>query len=163
MAITVEELTETATAFLRENYGMELGIPIVRNNRLRTVMGRFISAYRGGATSIEIAGFVFEHGEREVIIDTLYHECVHYAIFERGEPYKDGHPHFEAELKRLGVGATGTNIVGKYVIYACQNCGKEAQARGKQLLRDYRERMTICCSAEIRIVGERIYNGTEAV
>ncbi|MET3658465.1 SprT-like domain-containing protein [Sporosarcina psychrophila] len=161
--MTIEELTEIASTFLRDNYAMDLDIPIVRNNRLRTVMGRFISAYRGGATRIEIAGFVIEHGDRGIIIDTLYHECIHYALFERGEPNDDGHPHFESELREHSVGSSGINRVGPYIEYTCSDCGKEAQARGRRLLRDYRDRVTFCCGASIEIVGERIYNGTEAV
>ena len=161
--MTIEELTEIATEFLRENYGMGLGIPILRNNRLRKVMGRFVETYEGTADRIDIAGFVITYGTREVIIDTLYHECIHYALFERGEPNDDGHPHFESELRRFGVGSTGTNNVGIYVIYTCQKCGREARARGRQLLRDYQGRVTRCCLAKIIIEGERIYNGTEAV
>jgi len=161
--MTTEELPEIATDFLRENYDMELGIPILRNNRLRTVMGRFIETYEGAADRIEIAGFMFEYGVREIIIDTLYHECIHYALFERGEPNDDGHPHFEEELRRFGVGSTGTNNVGLYVIYSCQKCGRKAKTRGKRLLRDYHERVTRCCLAEIVIEGERIFNGTEAI
>lgn len=163
MAMTIEELTEYAADFLRDNYDMELAIPILRNNRLRTTMGRFIENHEGAADRIEIAGYMFEYSAREVIIDTLYHECVHYALFERGEPSDDGEPYFEAELKRLDIGATGTNIVGTYVIYSCGSCGKELKARGKRLLRDHRERMTACCLAEIVIEGERIYDGTEAI
>ena len=161
--MTIEELTQLASDFLRENYGMELGIPILRNNRLSKAMGRYLRNYDGTSHSIEIGGYIFEYATREVVIDTLYHECVHYALFERGEPHSDGHPHFEAELARLGVGATETCNVGFYVLYTCAECGKKSQARGRQLLREHRERVTWCCRAEIVIVGERIYNGTEAV
>lgn len=161
--MTIEELTEIAATFLRENYGMELGIPILRNNRLRVTMGRFLYTRKGGAECIEIAGFTFEYGAWETVVDTLYHECVHYALFERGEPHNDGQPRFEAELERLGVGATGTNRVGPYTIYKCEHCGISGKARGRRLLTEYPFRVTRCCRAEIIIVGERIYNGTEAV
>lgn len=161
--MTIEELTVIARKFLRENYDIELAIPIKRNNRLRVKMGCFYSNSDGTADSIEIAGFVFEYGAREIVVDTLYHECIHYALFERGEPNADGHPHFETELRKQGVGSTATNRVGPYVIYTCPDCGEEAQAHGRRLLRDYQGRVTRCCRADIIIVGERIYDGTEAV
>lgn len=161
--MTIEELTEIASDFLRDNYVMELAIPIVRNNRLRTTMASYVRNPDYTPHSIEIAGYMFEYAAREALIDTLHHECVHYALHMRGEPHHDGQPHFEAELKRLGVGATETNIVGIYVVYTCEKCGKESETRGRRLLRDYQGRVTHCCRGEIQIVGERIYNGTEAV
>lgn len=161
--LTIEELTQIAAEFLQDNYGTELGIPIKRNNRLRTAMGRYLETYEGEPYSIEIAGFTIEHGSREVVIDTLYHECIHYALHVRDKPNDDGHPYFEAELKRLGVSSSRTNKVGIYVEYTCQECERKAEARGKRLLKDHYYRVTRCCGADIVIVGERIYNGTEAV
>lgn len=161
--ITLEELTQIAGDFLRANYGMALEIPIKRNNRLRTAMGRFVWREDGTNQRIEIAGFMFNYAARDVIIDTLKHECVHYALFTRDEPYDDGHPHFEAELGRHGINSTGTIIVGAHVIYECDKCGKQTETRHRRLLREYKTRVTWCCRAKIKIVGERIYDGTEAV
>lgn len=161
--LTIEELAQIADDFLRSEYGIELAIPILRNNRLRTVMGRYKSAYEGVPESIEIAGFMFKYASPEVLVDTLKHECVHYALHVKDEPNDDGHPHFEAELARLGVSSTRSCIVGTYVIYTCDKCGRESKARSKRLLSDHQFRVTRCCSAKINIVGERIYNGTEAL
>lgn len=161
--MSIEELTQAATDFLRNNYDLPLEIPIVINGRLRTAMGRYMSSYKGNPTSIELAVFLMKYGAKSVIIDTLFHECIHYALHVKGEPNDDGHPHFEAELRKHGVGSTKTNRVGVSVVYICTDCGKEAESRGKRLLRDYHGRVTRCCRAKINIVGERIYNGTEAL
>lgn len=161
--ITIEELTQLAEDFLRENYSMALEIPIKRNNRLRTTMGRFSRYGDDSNMKIELAGFMFEYAAKEIVIDTLYHELVHYALYTLKEPHYDGHPHFEAELKRLGVSSTESNVVGAYVIYKCCKCGKETETRHRRLLREYKQRVTNCCKADIQIIGERIYDGTEAV
>lgn len=161
--MNIEKLTQIAMAFLRGNYDLPLEIPIVINGRLRTAMGRYISTHKGNPESIEIATFLMKYGAPSVIIDTLYHECIHYALHVKGEPNDDGHPHFEAELRKHGVGSTKTNRVGVSVVYTCHECGKEADAWGKRLLRDYHGRVTRCCRAKINIVGERIYDGTEAL
>ena len=162
--MTIEELTKFARDFLASTYGLSIEIPIVRNNRLRTAMGRYISTWKDDAPDrIEIAGFVFDYADPSVIVDTLKHECVHYALHVKGEPNNDGHPHFESELSRLKVSATGTNRVGVYVVYECVKCGKIAETRGKRLLKDHQYCVTWCCRAKIRINGERIYNGTEAL
>ena len=162
--MTIEELTEIAEDFLANTYGLSLDIPIKRNDRLRTVMGRYISTWKDDIPDrIEIAGYMFKYADPSIIVDTLKHECIHYALHVKGEPNADGHPHFESELSRNGVGSTGTNKVGTYVVYECTKCEKVAEARGKRLLRDHRDRVTRCCRAEIRIKGERIYTGTEAV
>ncbi|WP_370644753.1 SprT-like domain-containing protein [Sporosarcina sp. ACRSL] len=161
--ITIEELTQIADDFLRMNYGMELAIPIVRNSRLRTTQGRYISTWEDKPIRIEIASFVIKYGARTTVIDTLLHECVHYALNVLGEPNDDGHPHFEAELKRHGVSSTETNIVGPHVLYSCSNCGRQSIERGRRLLTVFPFRVTLCCHAKIKIVSVRNYDGTEAV
>ena len=161
--LTIEELTEIATDFLRGNYGMELEIPIVRNNRLRTKMGIFYENRDGTSHSIEIAGYMFKYATREVLIDTLLHECIHYALFERGESYEDGHPYFEAELRRFGASSTGTNIVGLYFEGKCRGCGAATYGRNKRIAEPNRKFTSTCCGTSVDYVGERIYNGTEAI
>lgn len=161
-AIALEELTQIATDFLRANYDMELGIPIVRNNRLRTVMGRF-GRVNGKSECIEIAGYMFEYATQEVVIDTLYHECVHYALFERGEPHMDGHPNFESELRKIGVSATRTNIVGLYYVATCRGCGDNTYGKNKRIAAPNQRFTSNCCKTPVDYVGERIFNGTEAI
>lgn len=159
----IEELTQVATDFLAENYGLPLDIPNEINGRLRVVMGRYVSTIEDSPKGIELAGFLMKCGAKSVIIDTLFHECIHYALHVRGEPNADGHPHFEAELRKHGVGSTKTNRVGYYVAYTCSDCGKVAEAHGKRLLREYHGRVTRCCRAKIINVDTVIYNGTEAI
>lgn len=163
MAITIKDLTEIASDFLRENYGMELAIPIVRNNRLRSTMGSYVSTRKSGPIQIEIAGYVIKYATREVVIDTLKHELVHYALHVKGEPYDDGHPHFESELRRLGVSATRTSIVGLYYVGRCIGCGDETFGTNKRITYPGQQFISRCCKTPVEYEGERIFNGTEAI
>lgn len=103
-----------AAYFLNEFYpDVTLGVPILVNNRLKSTMGYLqIDKYHGRdvAEKICISGKALSQGYTvdtiENVINSLkgvlYHELVHYALFTKGEPYKDGDPHFESELARTG-------------------------------------------------------------
>lgn len=161
--MTIEELTQIADDFLRANYGMALEIPIVRNNRLRTTLGYYAWDSRKKPLRIEMAGYLLKHGAREVVMDTLYHECVHYALHRRGEPYKDGHPHFEAELARLDVSSAGTTNVGLYYVAKCTECGGFTYCKDKGVTAAGHSFVSRCCSKTVKYIGERICDGTEAL
>ena len=123
----LQELHDHAESFLWENFNQRLKIPVNINNRLRTVGGRFRSRHNGvarfdRAVDIEIAKFVCETGTKEEIFDILEHECIHYALFERKEPFGDNDRHFRETCKRLNVGLNHSIIKQKHV-YACPECG----------------------------------------
>lgn len=161
--VTIEELTEIATDFLRENYDMELSIPILRNNRLRKTLGRYLATMEDAPLRIEIAGYVFKYATTAVIIDTLKHELIHYALHVRGEPNDDGHPHFEAELRKHEASSTKTNVIGLYYVGKCQGCGDATYGKSKRISEPNQRFTSICCDTPVDYVGERIFNGTEAI
>jgi len=108
ISVTLETLEDVAKTFLQKEYGLKLDIPIKRNNRYRTTMGAFLREYDDDSkeylpSRIEIAGWVLERCHIEVVFDTLYHECVHYALHALGRQFHDGQDDFENELKRLGI------------------------------------------------------------
>jgi len=108
ITIKLETLEDVANAFLQKEYGLTLDIPIIRNNRYRRTMGAFVREYDETTngyipSKIEIAGWVLERCHVDAVIDTLKHECVHYALYTLGIPHSDGQAEFEAELKRLGI------------------------------------------------------------
>lgn len=126
MNIKHYELVECANNFLKENYDMELTVPIKFNTRLKSVFGRYKYKKLIGEISpvvIEMSTNFLVHSPREQIIDVLKHELVHYALSVKGKPFADGHPVFENELKRLGVCSTHTySYVGEVHKYECSNC-----------------------------------------
>lgn len=172
MALTIADLTEIARQFLRDEYGMALEIPVKRNNRLRTSMGRFVETYdedlgEHTPNRIELSGITLEYGADTAIIDVLKHELVHYALCVKDEPNDDGHPHFEAELRRLGISSTETTTIGPAVVYQCSKCKKRDYTGNKRVVRDlesggngYRTR---CCKASLTYIKTIICNGTQDV
>lgn len=158
-ALSIAELTEIAREFLRDNYGLALEIPIVRNNRLRRAMGRYMATWDDVPLRIEIAGFMFEHAHPIVIISTLKHECIHYAMHVKGKPYSDGHPHFEAELREHGASSTGEVLVGVNYRYACDRCGEVEYTRYVKVLKNPGYYRTPCCNATLTNVKQVILDG----
>ncbi len=156
-----EKLTKIAREFLSKNYHIELKIPITRNNRLRTTLGRFVISSDKKPLRIEIAGNTLDYGTDKAIIGVLKHECIHYALHIKGESSSDGHPYFESELKKHNAPSTRSTQIGKNYVFLCDACGKESETRIKQLNRTPHRYRTTCCNSKLTIIGERIYDGSQ--
>lgn len=158
--ITIEYLTKYAEEFLADKYGFTLGISIVINNRLRTVMGSYVTGYSTyQPLHIEIAGYLIKYGAREAILDTLKHELIHYAVHALGKDFRDGADDFESELRRHGVSATNTNWAGYYYITKCDACGEVSEIKTKRHITHADEYVTKCCRANYVHMGDVIYDG----
>lgn len=153
------KLESDAREFLLEAYGLELKIPVVVNSRLKSTYGRFIHRdIRNTRQSlrIEMGKNYIEHQEWQTIYETLKHECIHYALYELGKPYKDGHPLFESELKKHGSHSTGTVAYrGKVVQYGCPCCNKVWSKR-KKYPRNGAGYRCPKCKEQIKFLGEKI-------
>jgi len=157
--MTIEELTEYAKKFLADKYGFKLAIPIERNNRLTRTLGQYISDRRGQPLGIELSGRLLDYGSKWVILDTLKHELIHYAVHCLGENFDDGAEYFENELHKHGVGSTGSKLVGRYFLVECEECGKYCETRFKSRVQKNSGAITKCCNARFELVGEVIYDG----
>ncbi len=155
----LELLTIEARQFLREHFDTLLSIPIVRNNRLRSTMGRYVYERTNKPVRIELAGFLLDHGDHSVIIDVLKHECIHYALHVKEMPSRDGHPYFEAQLKKHGVSSTNEKLVGKFYVYRCSACFKESVTRKKHVIKYPSRYRTGCCQSPLQVIGEKVFNG----
>ena len=160
---TIEELTQLAADFLRKHYDMSLDISIRRNNRLRKCLGVFRWLSEWEPEVIELSGDLLTYGARDVVIDTLYHELIHYALFTQQRQFRDGEEDYESELRKHSVSSTGSCCVGLYYEMKCVACGGTWETRIKRVKTQTRYYMSRCCKMEIEYVSERIYNGTEAV
>lgn len=157
--IIEKELTKIAQNFLKNNYGIDLNIPIKRNNRLRSTHGRFMINANQKPLRIEIAGKAIDYGTDEAIIGILKHECIHYALYLQGRAYQDGHPEFEGELRKHQAPSTNTFKIGIYYVFSCNRCGKTYESIRKQLAKTPSKYKTKCCQASLTVIGERVYNG----
>jgi SprT-like protein len=127
MNVKHSELVEISNNFLKENYDMELTVPIRYNARLKRAFGRFMYSKTKPIVTpkvIEMSTTFLQNHPKEHIIDVLLHELVHYALSQKGLPFTDGHPTFENELKKHGISSTHTyEYLGEMHKYVCDNCG----------------------------------------
>jgi SprT-like protein len=153
------KLTNEAKKFLIDAYGIQLDIPVRVNGRLKSTHGVFKhKSSRKESMSIEIGKTYIENHPWETVYSTLKHECIHYYLYERDLPYKDGHPYFENELKKHGSHSTGTvRYKGKVVEYVCTADGcKTTYRKKKRYPRNGQGYRSGCCKAPIKFVGEKI-------
>lgn len=153
------ELTLIAKDFLYEHFKLQLQIPIKRNNRLRSTLGRYVMDVHGNPVRIELSGNVLTYGKKETIIGVLKHECIHYAYHIQGKNMHDGNPEFELALKQYNAPSTETLKVGKYYTYECEKCKQIGESRLKRLAQRPQDYRTNCCKGKLRITGEKIYRG----
>lgn len=133
--LTQYQLEMYAKKFLKDNYDMEMEIPLELNGRMSKTLGWFrYTQYRDGrqvARRIQLNKHFVENNDPVTVVDVLRHELVHYVCFMLGKPFGDGDAYFENELKRLGIVSQDTinkyEINKRVTIYECVNCGHEYQ------------------------------------
>lgn len=137
--INIYQLRNYAKKFLKENYDMELEIPIELNGRMSKTCGWFRRVMQDGASkplNIELNRYFVENNDKKLVLDVLRHELVHYALHEKKKPYYDGDSYFENELRKLNIVSQSTinkySINSKpanYNIYVCNHCEHEFQLK----------------------------------
>lgn len=151
-----QAVTEYARKFLKSAYDMDLEIPIVINGRLKSVFARFI--WRKSDKKplrLEFSKNYIMYHEPIKILETIKHECIHYALFVKGLPFRDGDSYFEKELVKHGSHSTGTSkYKGKVVVYACPNC--DTTYNRKKRYAKNKIYYSHCCKEEILCLGEKI-------
>lgn len=157
------EMTNFAKDFLKKNYQMNLEIPISMNGRLKRVLGRFRFQNKK-PLRIEMSRNFVEYSTKDEVIDVLKHELIHYALYAKGLPYKDGEAYFEGELKKHNSSPTRTfKPRGQMVIYQCQTCGNE-YPRSRRLSHDGKghycasRKTGTMCKGKLKNIGKREVN-----
>lgn len=154
--ITLSEMKEIANTFLQEKYGMELGIPITINTRIKKALGRFRSRNSTRTpVGIEIGSDLINYHSRLTAIDVLKHELIHYAVFSLGKPHKDGDAYFENELKKHGVARTHTyQVRGERHQYKCSKCNQTVATTSRRI--NVNNKISGCCRNHIIYIGKVI-------
>lgn len=150
------ELREHANNFLQKNFDMRLGIPIKLNGRLTRALGRFRHQALGGSHSIEISKIACVEAllteDNSVLYGVLEHECIHYALLEKGLPHEDDSSYFINSCNTLDVPLTGVvNVKQRQHHYKC--------AAGHSFLRARRVNLSThqCgCGADLEYMGQVI-------
>ncbi|KKK35378.1 hypothetical protein WN59_00650 [Salinicoccus sediminis] len=148
-------LKRHADEFLERNFDMPLGVPLRISSRMKSRLGAFQVKYiRGGdvKTEIVMSHEFIVHNSEEAILDVLYHECVHYALYTQDKPYRDSDALFISTLDRLGISRTRTYAYkGRSHLYECRRC----RYRFSKNIKGYEKRY-ICrkCRGKFSYVGE---------
>lgn len=146
-------LTNIANQFLKSTYNLELSIPIRVSGRMTAKLGAFV--LRGNKPyEIVLSKNLIENYSMDTIVDVLKHECVHYALYSLGKPFKDGQDEFENELKRLKISSTYTySYKGIIHVYKCSNCNIVFHRKIKGYEKRYK-----CgrCRKKFKYLGESI-------
>lgn len=119
----LKQMKNAAEIFLNKEYRLPLAIPLVINGRTRATFGQFKLLKKGtqqvpkelaiSEQLLALARFDEEKPAKQIIMDVLRHELIHYALFTENKPYRDGEPFFEAELARLGISSSGATARSK--------------------------------------------------
>lgn len=129
------ELVSEADVFLKENFNLQLTVPIEFESRIKKVLGRCIFNKINKEyipEKIQISVDLVKNYPKEIIIDVLRHELVHYAMCIQKRPFFDGDREFENELNKLGIKSTRSyKIMGDVHNYHCSLCGNKFTRKRK--------------------------------
>lgn len=147
---TEEELKRLADELSKRHWGKPCTIPVSWNGRLKKTMGRFMYHERLGkreALRIELSKFAAQTLNEATWISVLLHELCHYHLFIAGQPFEDGHPRFEQELRRVGAATSHTIRLPQqgYKLF-CSQCERPLGVRKRINTAHYR---SACCGATI--------------
>lgn len=152
-----DELHSCARKFLAENFGLTLEIPIRISKRMKSKLGVFQIKYQKKqvvSKEIVMSHTFLVNNSREIILDVLYHECVHYALYTLKKPYRDSDREFTKTLENLGIAKTRSyKYKGQAYLYECRKCSYQFTKRVKGYNKRY-----ICRHCR----GRFTYKGTVA-
>lgn len=155
---TKKDLQEFAENFLSENYGLSLTHEIKINGRLTKTWGQVAYTHDySNVVDISIAKRVIEYGNDLVVLDTVKHELIHYALWKLNKPFCDSDDYFQNELVKHGAtGENEINYIGKLFEHTCENvnCDKVFYLNKNSV------KSHICsCDAELVVTSEVVSDG----
>lgn len=106
---SIETYTEIAKAFTLERFNQPLDIPIVINNRRRSMSGCFIYKRKGleeRKSHLRIELVTKKMKSHEEVVETLKHELCHWYCYTNHLDFSDGDVDFERVLYEQGVTST---------------------------------------------------------
>lgn len=161
-------IIKKAKIFTKELWNIEFDIPVELSGKMTSMLGyvKYRKNFNADVpTLMKIASRLVNGDYKEETIDgVILHECCHYALMKLGKPHADGHPVFEAELRRIGASSTRTlHNVGDVHEFCCSKCGKSLggfnERKTKNLLKKindlYRYPISKCCRARITYKGKQ--------
>lgn len=150
--------------FLWKHYKLVLSdVPVYidRDKEFKRIMGK-LEFGENGEPSIILSHYLLQMSKNK-ILEWAFHECVHYALWKKGYPYKDGEQYFEDELKKHGLPSTGGLVEGwvDLHVYICSGCKKPLFMKKDKIPKkncpDENGMLSGCCRAPIKYKGKVRY------
>ena len=107
--MNARQLEIYADEFLRKNFNLSLDVPLRISKRMKSKLGVFSIKYNNHkvlSSEIVLSYNFIINNDKEAVLDVLYPECVHYALYKKRLPFRDSDPEFINALKRLGISKT---------------------------------------------------------
>lgn len=124
--MNTRQLEIYADEFLRKNFDLSLDVPLRVSKRMKSKLGVFSIKYNNHkvlSSEIVLSYNFIINNDKEAILDVLYHECVHYALYKKRLPFRDSDPEFINALKRLEISKTRKyKYKGQAFLYECRKC-----------------------------------------
>lgn len=161
----LNKLESIAKQFIKDEYKLDLDIPIKINSRFKTTLGIYRETHSGIPVQIEIAKRLLQYANKRVIIGVIKHEIVHLALKKLNKPYKDGDDYFEQELERLNLPSSVNKersiaYVGEKYIFICQQCKRKLTTTIKKVKQKSKLYISPCCRSGLKYVKTTICDGT---
>lgn len=120
----LNSIIDYSRKFLKKEYNLELTHDIIINGRLTSTYGQVVYHHDySDVVSIQLAKRVVEHAHDLVLIDTIKHELIHYALWKLGKPFSDADEYFQNELIKHGAdGSCDVYNVGISYGFECKKC-----------------------------------------
>lgn len=127
MTVSIEYIYKKTRNFLEREYGIELSVPILINNRLDTTYGnvKFYTDLEGnikGVDCIEFHPGILKSNRYHVINNLIKHEAIHYALLVQNKGYGEDDEDFVNELIRHNVDSCDLKLKKRFYLCKCIKC-----------------------------------------
>lgn len=126
MVVSLGYVENKMKEFLKEEYNLELTVPVEINKRLKNVYGR-VSIFQTPNGKIFVDKIEFHPGilttnKYDTINNLIKHEAIHYALIKKGGEFRDNDVEFNLELEKHNVGSCDLELKHNMYIYKCKQC-----------------------------------------
>lgn len=157
MILTTIQVKEKCRVWAKEIWGLNFDLPVEFSGRMTRTLGYYRYRILGSRiipVKLQFAKSLLNGDYKIDTVDSvILHELCHWALSQLNKPFSDGHPVFEAELKRIGASSTRTiNQAGNLYEVKCSCCGSVvAKVRKESQVKKYTSpRYTSrCCKARL--------------
>lgn len=156
-------LRKKAREFALRYWGLDFSLPVKINSRFKITSGLYRYREIDGEhipLRIDLSKKLLENYKEETIYSVLKHELCHWALAVTGQPFHDGHPTFEKELRRIKAHSSNViELAGNLHKGTCCRCDKivvEGPTKGSinTFIKPDSKYASKCCREKI------VYGGT---